>query len=114
MGALPPVPVVLPILVAAGIAAFGRWLPRRVVEAGSAATAAAVAILCALLLVRSAGHATVYWFGGWRPGGGVALGIDFAIDPIGGGGGNPGGGVANGRRRSCSRPRPCWWRRPSP
>src|SRR5205823_10604576 len=25
------------------------------------------------------------WFGGWRPRGGIALGIDFAVDPLGAG-----------------------------
>jgi multicomponent Na+:H+ antiporter subunit D len=37
------------------------------------------------LMVSSSGTTEVYWFGGWHPRGGTALGIDFAIDPIGAG-----------------------------
>jgi multicomponent Na+:H+ antiporter subunit D len=32
-----------------------------------------------------AGGTLVTWFGGWRPRAGAAVGIDFAVDPIGGG-----------------------------
>jgi multicomponent Na+:H+ antiporter subunit D len=46
----------------------------------------ASATICAILLARSIEHGPlVYWFGGWRPHGGVALGISFAVDPLGAG-----------------------------
>lgn len=35
------------------------------------------------LLVQAAGHPIVYWFGGWTPRNGVALGVAFAIDQVG-------------------------------
>jgi formate hydrogenlyase subunit 3/multisubunit Na+/H+ antiporter MnhD subunit len=49
------------------------------------ATAVATLGICLALLVAS-GHAPlVYWFGGWTPVGHLAIGIDFAIDPLGAG-----------------------------
>jgi multicomponent Na+:H+ antiporter subunit D len=46
-----------------------------------------VTVLCAVLLARAADAdgLVVHWFGGWQPEDGVAIGISFAIDPIGGG-----------------------------
>src|SRR5207248_10722132 len=82
-GGIPPPPVVVPILVAAGIAAFGHWLPRRVVQVGAVVTAAGVAAMSGLLLVHAAGHRTIYWFSGWRPSHSIALGIDLDIDQFG-------------------------------
>src|SRR5205823_11092377 len=45
----------------------------------------AVTVLCLLLVLRSANHDLVYWFGGWRPRHGIAVGITFAVDPFGAG-----------------------------
>ena len=39
--------------------------------------------LCAAALVEAHGDTLVVWFGGWEPRAGVAVGIDFAVDPIG-------------------------------
>src|ERR671933_203566 len=66
---LPVLPVAVPLIVAAALAA----------------TAIAVAALCALLLARSTDETIVYWFGGWQPRDGIALGISFVIDPLGAG-----------------------------
>src|SRR4051812_40770251 len=41
--------------------------------------------LCAATLSQVAGGTLVAWFGGWTPRAGVAVGIDFAVDPIGAG-----------------------------
>lgn len=85
---LPPLPVAVPLLVAAALAATSS-LPgvgrRRVADTVAIATAAAVTVMCVLLLLQAAGAPIVYWFGGWRPRHGVALGISFAIDPFGAG-----------------------------
>jgi len=85
INALPPLPVVLPLSVAALLIATAPRLPRRVIDLLAIATALAVAILCALLLVRSLDGPIVYWFGGWLPRDGIALGISFVIDPFGAG-----------------------------
>src|SRR5919199_932931 len=82
---LPVLPVVVPLLVAAALAATASFPRRRVADLVSLATSVAVTVLCALLLARSADETIVYWFGGWQPRDGIALGISFAIDPIGAG-----------------------------
>ena len=42
-----------------------------------------VTVLCGALLVSSLGAPVVYWFGGWTPRDGIALGIAFTVDPVG-------------------------------
>src|SRR5215218_7990299 len=85
MTVLPALPVALPLLVAA-LAATATWFPwRRGADVAALGTAVAVTVLCVLLLVRSTGDTIVYWFGGWEPRDGIALGISFTIDPIGAG-----------------------------
>jgi multicomponent Na+:H+ antiporter subunit D len=80
---LPPLPVVVPLLVAAVLMAAGKHLPRRLRDTLCLAATAAVVVLCALLLEQARQATVVYWFGGWTPREGVALGISFAIDPFG-------------------------------
>src|SRR5919202_476813 len=83
MTVLPALPVALPLLVAATLAATAGLFSRRwVADVLALATAVAVTVLCVLLLVRSTGDTIVYWFGGWEPRDGIALGISFTIDPI--------------------------------
>jgi multicomponent Na+:H+ antiporter subunit D len=81
--ALPALPVALPLLVAAILVGLGPICPRRLADTVALATAAVVAVLCAALLVRSLDGLVVYWFGGWTPRDGVALGVAFAVDPVG-------------------------------
>jgi multicomponent Na+:H+ antiporter subunit D len=83
--ALPALPVAVPLLVAAALVGLGPVIRRKVADAVALATAVAVAALCAALLVRTAGGPVVYWFGGWRPRDGVALGVAFTVDPVGAG-----------------------------
>jgi len=45
----------------------------------------AVTVLAALLMWRVEAHGIVYWFGGWGPRNGFAIGIDFNIEPLGAG-----------------------------
>jgi multicomponent Na+:H+ antiporter subunit D len=47
------------------------------------ATAAVVTVCCLALLVSCRDGTVVYWFGGWTPRGGIALGVAFAVDPVG-------------------------------
>ena len=56
---------------------------RRVADATTVATAAVVAVCCLALLAASRDGTVVYWFGGWTPRGGIALGVAFAVDPVG-------------------------------
>lgn len=79
-----PLPIALPLIVAAFLALSGKWMPRRVVDFFAIATAAGNIGFTALILRGVWAAPFVYWFGGWWPRNpGVALGIDFYIDTIG-------------------------------
>ena len=83
MRVLPPLPVAIPLLVAAFMVGGGPFIRRRAADSIAIATAAAVTGISAALLLQAAGNPIVYWFGGWTPRNGVALGIAFAIDQVG-------------------------------
>jgi len=83
LSVLPALPVALPLLVAAGLAATQSVARRRVGDAVALGATVAVTAMCAILVVRTGGSDVVTWFGGWRPNHGVALGIAFVIDPLG-------------------------------
>jgi multicomponent Na+:H+ antiporter subunit D len=79
-----PLSVTVPLLVAAATAAL-TWLlrPRRRLTDGIAiATCAAVVAMLAVILWQSSRRDLVYWFAGFRPDHGVAIGIDFAVGPV--------------------------------
>lgn len=85
MTSLIALPVAIPLLVAAIIAAAEPIVPRRLLDAIAILTAVAVAIICGLLLMRAANGPLVYWFGGWTPRHDAALGISFFVDQVGAG-----------------------------
>lgn len=85
MSALPPLPVALPLAVAALLIGTSPLVVRPVRDLLAITTALSVAAIETVLLLRSLDGPLVYWFGGWGPRDGVALGISFAIDPIGAG-----------------------------
>jgi multicomponent Na+:H+ antiporter subunit D len=78
-------PVAIPLLMAAALAAAGKHLPRWLNDAVALAASVACLVLCAALFVRSRHEPIVYWMAGWQPRGGIALGISFVIDPLGAG-----------------------------
>jgi multicomponent Na+:H+ antiporter subunit D len=80
---LPALPVALPLLVAAALVGLAPVCPRPVADAAAVLTAALVTLACLALLVISLDGPVVYWFGGWTPRGGIALGVAFAVDPVG-------------------------------
>ena len=83
---LAPLPVVVPLTMAALLAAVGGYMPRRLLDTLALLTSAAVTVIC-FLLARGSAHGTiVYWFGDWRPDAArFPVGISFVIDPIGAG-----------------------------
>src|SRR5438093_3673230 len=85
MRLVPALAVAVPLLVAGCLAAGTTMLPRRIVDLVAVAAAAAVTGMCVWLLVRTESGAVAYWFGGWTPRHGLALGISFVVDPIGAG-----------------------------
>jgi multicomponent Na+:H+ antiporter subunit D len=85
---LPPLPVAIPLLVAALCSAIGTFLPRRLIDLIAILTAAAVLLICLRLTGQAAHSPITYWFGGWSPswvGGRAAIGVSFQIDAIGAG-----------------------------
>ena len=85
MEALPPLPVVTPLIVAALLLALSRVLPRPWPDGLAMTTALACAVLCVIMLPRAAEQPLIYWFGGWTPRGHVAIGIRFVVDLAGAG-----------------------------
>jgi len=71
--------VAVPLLVAAAITAAGPLLGRRrrLLDAIAILAAASVAVMLAVIMVRTAGGDEVYWFAGIRPARGAVIGIDF-------------------------------------
>jgi multicomponent Na+:H+ antiporter subunit D len=75
---------VLPLLVAAAISALNLLIrgERRVLDAAGILTGAAVAVMLGVITARTAHGDAVYWFAGFRPSHGIAIGIDFAAGPL--------------------------------
>lgn len=82
MTTLVPLVVAVPLLAAAALAALGQFVSGRLAELVAILVSLAVAVMSILLLFRSAHHTLTYWFGGWEPRHGVALGISFSVEPL--------------------------------
>src|SRR4051812_12472680 len=85
MADLAPIAIAVPLIAAAVLVGAAVLLPRAVVDVASVVAAVSVVVLCALVLADVRDGSIVYWFGGWTPRHGTAIGISFAIDPIGAG-----------------------------
>ena len=74
----------MPLLAAAAISAAGPLLgkTRRILDAVAIGVAASVAVMLMIIMVRTAGGDQVYWFAGFRPARGIAIGIDFEVGPL--------------------------------
>ena len=83
MNPLFPLAVVVPLLTAAALLALRAPLrgKRQVRGLVAVAAAAAVAVMLLFLTFRTT-SGSVYWFAGFRPSGGVVIGIDFEADPL--------------------------------
>ena len=84
MDQLLPLAVVLPLLAAAAIGALNPLLRRRrrLLDSVAIATSAVVAGLLVIIMFRVEGHDETYWFGGFRPQHGIAIGIDVEVGPL--------------------------------
>jgi multicomponent Na+:H+ antiporter subunit D len=80
-----PLPVVVPMLAAAGLVAVRHWISRTVADVTAVGVSVAVVAMCTLILSRALGHPFTYWMAGWRPAHLVSIGISFSIDPVGAG-----------------------------
>ncbi len=76
--------VVVPLLAAAAVSAAGPLLRgrRRVLDALAIGVAVSVAVMLLVIMFRTAGGDQVYWFAGFRPAHGIAIGIDFEAGPL--------------------------------
>jgi multicomponent Na+:H+ antiporter subunit D len=76
--------IVVPLLAAAAVSAARPLLGgrRRILDAVAIGAAAATAVILLIIMVRTASGDQVYWFGGFRPARGVAIGIDFEAGPL--------------------------------
>jgi multicomponent Na+:H+ antiporter subunit D len=83
MNPLFPLSVAVPLLTAAALLACRPLLRNRRQVRGLVAVAASasVAVMLGALVVRT-GAGSVYWFAGFRPAGGVVIGIDFEADQL--------------------------------
>jgi multicomponent Na+:H+ antiporter subunit D len=82
---LPVLPVVLPLFAAALLAALTKLIPQWLSQVLAVAATLATLAINIYLLHASTAQPIVYWFGGWRPRHGIALGISFSVDPVGAG-----------------------------
>lgn len=82
---LVPLAFVLPLAAAALLGILRAVVSRLVSDALAIALAATTTVLLGVLTLGAYRHGTlVYWFGGWRPDHGIALGIDFVVSPFSG------------------------------
>ncbi|MFN2474997.1 MAG: NADH-quinone oxidoreductase subunit E, partial [Chthoniobacterales bacterium] len=82
MDQLVPLAVALPLLIAALLVGMSKLLPRIALDLLAICTALGVTVANWLLLRAATANTLVYWFGGWKPRDGIAIGIAFTIDPI--------------------------------
>src|SRR3954469_14067151 len=83
--AIAPLAVAIPLNAAAALASTDFLHRRWIADTASIATAAAVAVLCAILVGHAQQGPVVYWLGGWEPEHGVALGVSLSADTLGAG-----------------------------
>jgi multicomponent Na+:H+ antiporter subunit D len=79
-----PLAVVVPLLAAAAISALTPLLRRhrRLLDSAAIVTGAVVAGMLAVIMIRVAHRDQTYWFAGFRPHHGIAIGIDFEVGPL--------------------------------
>jgi multicomponent Na+:H+ antiporter subunit D len=79
IGWLAPLPVAVPLAVAAVLLIFAHLWPPRVPHIIATLTAG-TSVLLFLLILSRVDQPVTYWFGGWSAWHGVTLGIDFRLD----------------------------------
>jgi multicomponent Na+:H+ antiporter subunit D len=80
-----PLPVAVPLVAAAVIAAVEHVASRRLLNVLALAASGAATALSVVIMLDAQGGTQLHWFGGWKPDGGVAIGIAFTADPLGAG-----------------------------
>ena len=80
-----PYAVVVPLIAAGLMTGLATRLNRAIAEVVALGAAVFVVAVCAILLARVASGTQVYWFGGWEPRAGLAIGVSFTVDAFGAG-----------------------------
>lgn len=80
--ALVPLMVAVPLSAAAILSGAGKLLSRRIIDSISILSAIITAGCGGFIFVHVLQEPIVYWFGGWYPRNGVAIGISFYADPV--------------------------------
>ncbi|HEU5020158.1 MAG TPA: proton-conducting transporter membrane subunit [Pseudolabrys sp.] len=80
---LAPLPVVVPLLAAVLLLVVERHVPLWFADLTAMLVALATAGIAAVLTYNASQEPILYWFGGWQPTHGAAIGISFVIDPAG-------------------------------
>src|SRR4051794_22159020 len=80
-----PLAIAVPLLAAGPLTAIATRGNRPVAEIVALAATITGGTFFAILLARTASGTIVYWFGGWEPRQGIAVGVSFTIDAIGAG-----------------------------
>jgi multicomponent Na+:H+ antiporter subunit D len=80
VNALIPLAAAVPMIAAGLLVAFSAKIPRSIADAIAVATSGGVLVVTVLILRASLGGRIVYWFGGWHPVYGFALGISWVSD----------------------------------
>lgn len=78
-----PLPVVVPLGMAAVLAGLGNYIPRRALDIAALLTAVGTVALSLILAAGTVHAPLIYWFGGWKPDARhFPIGIGWVIDPI--------------------------------
>jgi multicomponent Na+:H+ antiporter subunit D len=80
-----PLAVAAPLLAAALLVGSDHVAPEHFKDAIALLGSGTATVCCVLVLLHSERRDVLHWFGGWRPTGGVALGVSFVADPFGAG-----------------------------
>ncbi len=79
---LVPLPLAVPLIMAAALAFIGQFIPKRISDLLLILTAAFNSWCTAMLTWGTLHHPLVYWFGNWWPRGAVAIGECFVVAPL--------------------------------
>jgi multicomponent Na+:H+ antiporter subunit D len=82
MNPLVPLPVLIPLAGAILLGSLNRHCARWCADAVAIITVIAAGAVSLALLHESASVPIIYWYGAWTPRAGIALGVDFYVDPF--------------------------------
>jgi multicomponent Na+:H+ antiporter subunit D len=80
-----PLPVAIPLIAAALVAASDHVAPRPLQDAIGVAAAGMSTAFALVIMVETQRHDLLHWFGGWKPDNGISIGVGFVADPLGAG-----------------------------